>query len=72
MKLVFHIGVMYVLYCPHCFSVSRISYFQVILFSSCPCGSIYDASSSSYFLASVVGGLMSDELGMAKKQVVLA
>jgi len=63
MKLVFHMGVMfcvkYVLYCLHCILVSRVLYFEVILFNSCPCGSIYDASSSSYDIASVVWWLMS-------------
>ena len=72
--LVFHIGVTfcikYVLYCPHCILASRILYFQV--FSSCPCDSIYDASSSSYYIASVVRGLMRDELERARKQIVVA
>jgi len=76
MKLVVHIGVTfcvkYVLCCPHCILVSRILYFQVILFSSCPYGSIYDTSSSSYNIASVVGGLMADELERTRKQVVVA
>ena len=64
--------VKYLMYCLHCILVSRILYFKIIVFSSCPCCSFYEASIILYYIASVVGWLMSDELERTRKEVVVA